>query len=198
MEGYIKLYRQLMDWEWYQDGNTFRVFMHLLLLANYQDHKFRGLDIKRGQVLTSHKNISSDLKLSVKNVRTAINHLKETGEVASKPAGGGVLITIENFEKYQGGPLISGEWSVTANGEQVASKWRAGGEQVATYNKDNKDNKDKKENNYKRESRERDQSEISDIELRKRLLAGCKDHIVPDALSDMHRLWIESLNGDRS
>ena len=46
---WIKIYRSLLDWEWYDDINTCRLFIHLLLTANYEDKKWHGMVIKRGQ-----------------------------------------------------------------------------------------------------------------------------------------------------
>jgi len=51
--GWIKLHRKLLDWEWYDDVNTTRVFLHLLMVANHKDNNWRGITIKRGQKLTS-------------------------------------------------------------------------------------------------------------------------------------------------
>ena len=59
---WIRAYRSLMDWEWYRDGNTMRVWMHLLLKAEYQDREYRGVVIRRGQVLYSHKDFADELR----------------------------------------------------------------------------------------------------------------------------------------
>lgn len=57
--------QKLINWEWYQDGNTCRLFIHLLLLANYEDKYWQGQLIKRGQLVTSLEHLSDDLGLSV-------------------------------------------------------------------------------------------------------------------------------------
>ena len=33
MEGYIQIHRKILEWEWFDDHNTFRLFMYLLLKA---------------------------------------------------------------------------------------------------------------------------------------------------------------------
>ena len=132
MTGYIKLYRQMTEWEWYKDANTKAVFLHLLLMANHAPKRWRGIEIKRGQHLTSIKKLSTELGLSVKNVRTALKHLENTGEVASKAANRWTLITVEKYENYQGDTSEGGK----QNGKQVANKWQTGGKQVATNNND--------------------------------------------------------------
>ena len=101
-QGFIKLHRSILSWEWYSDEITVRVFLHLLLNANWEDSKFKGYDIPRGSLVTSYASIANALNISVKNARTAINHLKTTGEVATKAASKFSIITIINWEKFQG------------------------------------------------------------------------------------------------
>ena len=152
MEGYIKIHRSMLDWEWYQDANTARVFLHLLLVANWKPSKWHGVEIGRGQRLTSYAGIAKEIRLTVKNVRTAISHLKSTGEVTVKATNRYLLVTIENYDKYQafideGGTPI-GTQNGTQPGNMVAGKWQASGRQVAT-NEERKERKEgKKENSY--------------------------------------------------
>ena len=79
--GYIKLYRSLLTWEWYQDANTLRLFLHLILTANHFERKWRGITVKRGQRVCSYADLSGELGLSLQGVRTAVKHLKSTGEL---------------------------------------------------------------------------------------------------------------------
>ena len=51
--GYIKLYRKMTKWQWYSDEVMFRVFMHLLLTANYEPAYWRDVKIERGQTVVS-------------------------------------------------------------------------------------------------------------------------------------------------
>ncbi len=101
MEGWICLYKKLINWEWYQDGNTCRLFIHLLLLANYEDKYWQGQLIKRGQLVTSLEHLSDDLGLSVQQIRTSIKKLKSTGEITSKATNKYTLVTVERYEDYQ-------------------------------------------------------------------------------------------------
>lgn len=52
-EGFIKLYRKMLEWGWYDDGPTKDVFIHLLLIASYEDKFYRGIPLERGQVVTT-------------------------------------------------------------------------------------------------------------------------------------------------
>ncbi len=98
---YIKLDRNILDWGWYTDGNTFRVFLHLLLTANIKPHKFLGVEIGRGELATSYNSLSETLGISTRSVRTAISHLKTTGEVTIKRHPHFTVISIPNYDSYQ-------------------------------------------------------------------------------------------------
>ena len=98
---FIKLSRKIQSWRWYQDANTMRVFIHILLNANVYDHDFENITVKRGQWVTSQKRIAEQLNLSLKNVRTALDHLKSTNEVAIKTTSKYSIITVKNYNQYQ-------------------------------------------------------------------------------------------------
>ena len=141
MNGFILLYRQITDWEWYQNPNTFRVFLHILLKANFTDGRFEGREIKRGQCVTSLDHLSKETKLSVKEVRTALNHLIGTGELASESCNRYRIITVVKYNDYQ----TEGK----QNGSQEASEGQAKGKQGASegqqYKKNNNNNNVKME-----------------------------------------------------
>lgn len=99
--GFIKLHRKMTRWEWYHDTSTFILFIHLLLTVNYEPRSFQGRMIERGQRIASYSSLSKETRLSVKSVRTAINHLKSTGEVAIETTSKYSIITINNYDLYQ-------------------------------------------------------------------------------------------------
>lgn len=101
MSGWIKLHRQIVDWEWYTDHNTFRVFIHLLLTANHKDKKYRGIELKAGSIVTSRDILAIATGLSVRQVRTALDKLKTTNELTIKTSSQGTIIEIVNYSKYQ-------------------------------------------------------------------------------------------------
>ena len=99
--GFIVLHRKIIKWEWYTDNNVFKLFLHLLLRANHEDKYWRGILVKRGQLITSIKHLSEETGLSIKQVRTALDKLKSTGEVVSKGQSRYTLVTIEKYSDYQ-------------------------------------------------------------------------------------------------
>lgn len=104
---YLKIFYSLMDWEWFHDPNTLLIFIHLLLLANRKPQKYEGSVINRGEVLASFDFLAKNSGLSVRNVRTAIEHLKSTGEVTSRKIGKTTVYSVVNYDRYQSADKIS-------------------------------------------------------------------------------------------
>ena len=138
--GFIVLHRSILNWGWYNDKNTKLLFIHLILTANYAPKEWKGRKIGVGQRVASLSKLSNEIGLSIKEIRTSLKHLQETGEVACESNNQYTVITIKNYEKYQS------RASATAGGghstRQPRGNRRASeGQQL---NKDNKDNKEKK------------------------------------------------------
>lgn len=98
---YIKLFRKILSWEWYGDTNTFRVFMHILLRANYEPSRYMGHEIPAGACVFGRQKWAEELGLSERQVRTAINHLKSTNEITVKATNKFSIITVENWAFWQ-------------------------------------------------------------------------------------------------
>ena len=102
-DAFIKLYKKMLKWEWYYDTNTFRLFMHCLLKANWQDGSWRGVEYEAGQFITSLSKLSQETGLSVHQIRGSLERLKTSGELAIKTTNKYRVITVNNWNKYQVG-----------------------------------------------------------------------------------------------
>ena len=149
MEGWIQLHRQMTEWEWYDDANPCRIFLHCLLKANWKEKRWRGINIPRGSFFTSSEHLASDLKLSRQETRSALNKLKSTGDITTKPTSSGLLVTVCKFDTYNldghsnqppNQPPNQPASNQLATSEQPASNQRA-----TTTEKGNKDNKETRE-----------------------------------------------------
>ena len=101
--GYVKIHRKIEDWGWYKVTNTKSVFLHLILTAELKDGEFKGHELKRGDVGTMVLRLSSELGLTVSQVRTALKNLIKTGEITQKPTKKFTIITVCNWEYYNDG-----------------------------------------------------------------------------------------------
>ena len=101
MEGWIKIHRGLLDWEWYSDTNCVRLALHLLLKANFQTRRWRGITVERGQLVTSRAALARETGLSEREVRTAVSKLEKSDFLTSRATSYYTVVTICNYERYQ-------------------------------------------------------------------------------------------------
>lgn len=134
-EGFVKLYRRIVNWEWYTDANTIRVFIHLLLKANHKATKWRGQIIERGSFISSYGIIARELRLTVQKVRTSFLKLISTGEITYKSTSQYSIITINNYELYQE--------NNKQNNNQITNNQQTNNKQITT-NKNEKNEKNER------------------------------------------------------
>ena len=131
---YVKISRKILEWEWYTDVNTKVLFLHILLKANWKPGRFQGIEVPRGSFVTSLQNLAAETGLTIRNVRTALKHLENTGEVTSNRHAKFSVITIKNYDKYQ-----SSDNQVTVNRQssdnQVTTIEEGKKERKEEYNK---------------------------------------------------------------
>lgn len=101
MDGFIKLYKKIENWQWYKDSTTLHLFIDLLLDANYEDSKVGFEIIKRGQCLTSLKRMHERTGLTIKQIRTALDKLEKSGEIGKQTTSRNSIITINKYNDYQ-------------------------------------------------------------------------------------------------
>lgn len=130
--GWVKLHRKLLEWEWYEDAHMVHLLVHLLLTASHEERRYKGLTIKRGQVVTSIKELAEALGASETSTRRRIKRLKSGGFLTIKVAHRITTITICNYDSYQ--------TKEKSSGEIVAEKRRKNGGKVAESH-NNRNNK---------------------------------------------------------
>lgn len=101
MAGWIKLHRSLLDWEWYKDHNTTRVLIHLLVSVNYEDKRWKGVDVKAGSIITSYSNLSNDIGLSIQQIRTILKRLKINKQINIQSTNKFIHISLIKWEELQ-------------------------------------------------------------------------------------------------
>lgn len=119
---FIKLYPQMTQWEWYEDANCVRLFLHLMLTVNSLPGKWKGMDIPAGSRPTSSIQLSRELKMPRTTLGRTLDRLQKTGEVDIRTDSKWTLVTLRNWAKYQSGRLEPDTYSDTKrtpNGHQT-------------------------------------------------------------------------------
>ena len=100
--GFIITDRNIVYWRWYTVPGMLHLFMHLILMANFKEGMWQGIIVKRGQLITSRNRLSRETGLTEKEVRTGLKRLQRTGEIVIKATNQYSMITICNYDTYQG------------------------------------------------------------------------------------------------
>lgn len=113
-KSYLKLYRQILNWEWHEDAYAVSLFIHLLAMANYlPDYKFRGKAQRVGELHTSLPKLAAATGMHINTVDAKLKQLQSTGEIEVKTSNKGVDIYICQFAKMQAIKISSGTPSGT-------------------------------------------------------------------------------------
>ncbi len=103
MKGWIKVFRQITDWELYRDINSKVLFLHLLLTAAYTDYTTSdGFVVHAGCCFTSIRQLADETGLSIRQVRTALERLEATHSLTQLSTHRGTLIKLEKWAFFQG------------------------------------------------------------------------------------------------
>ena len=120
--GYIKLSKKILSWAWYDNISIFKIFIHLLLTAEYQERKIGRLTLERGQAFISQRKMAKINGLSYKQVRNALECLQDTGEIEMRSTSKGTIITICNYTKYQDFVVYQGRTGGAQRAHKTAHK----------------------------------------------------------------------------
>lgn len=98
---WIKLHRKFIEWEWFDKPEMVQIFIFLLISANYRRNEWRGIQIKRGQFVTSVAKIQEKTGLSRQTIRTCLDKLKSTNEITIETTNRYTMVTITGYDDYQ-------------------------------------------------------------------------------------------------
>jgi len=101
IDGYIRLHRKMVNWEWFCCDKTFKLFIFCLMMANWEPKKWKGKTIERGQFITSYAKLSEQTGLTIRSVRTCLDNLVLTHELTRQSTNHYTLISILNYNNYQ-------------------------------------------------------------------------------------------------
>ena len=151
-EGYIKLYRQIQDCDIWVDDSPFdrrSAWVDLLLMANHSDKEmlFDGqlITVKRGQRVTSVRRLAERWGWGKDKVSKYLTLLERFGMIEKSADSRRTLITIVNYDKFQGSDVQ----------EQTVSRQSADTEQTPSRHRPATNKNDKNDNNDKNDKKER-------------------------------------------
>ena len=141
--GWVKIYRVSIEKDWLKNSKLWTFWIYCLLKATHTPFiakvGFQEVPLLPGQFMFGRKVASKETDLTEQNIRTCIQYLIKSKNLTIKSTNKYSIITIVNWEFYQGA-----EDKSTSN---LTSNQPATNQQLTTY-KNNKNKKNVKNNKH--------------------------------------------------
>lgn len=95
--GFVKLPRNIAQKSWFKEQNTMQLYIVLLLNAAFKDIDRGGYTIHAGQYATSRSKLMEMTGLTERQTKTAISHLKASGDITVESNTRFSIITLNNY-----------------------------------------------------------------------------------------------------
>jgi hypothetical protein len=145
-QGYIKLYRSLLDNPIIKKPDYLCIWNCLLLQANHKETSFIFNNIKQllepGQLITGRKVLSDKTGIAESQVYKILNYLEKEQQIRLQKNNKFTLITILNWEKYQGNGTTEIDETEQPSNNQVTTKEQPSNTYKNVKNVNNDKNKD--------------------------------------------------------
>lgn len=99
---FVKIYRRMLNWDWYTDIPVKVLYLHCILRANWKPDEWRGIAIERGQFVTSLQSLALETGLTLQQIRTALSKLIDNRLITDFVMGKKRVITVLNYDSFQG------------------------------------------------------------------------------------------------
>ena len=140
--GFAKIHRSILEWEYYTDLTTFKLFLHLVLKANIKDVRYMGQTVPRGSLVIRERVIGEECGLTYQEVRTALKKLLTTGEITKKSTNKFTVVSLVNYSLYQ--DEVNGKQRTT--NEQSTHHQRTINAPLTHIEEEEKEEKERKKN----------------------------------------------------
>lgn len=150
MEGFVKIHRKIVDWEWYKDIPTRLLFEHLIYISNHKEKKWQGNVIERGSCVTSIASLSFQTGLTPQQVRTALKKLQSTNDITKLSNNKNTVIIITNYNKYQDVQQANQQTNNNQDNKQSTNNQQTNNKQITTNKNDKNDKNDNNDKNIKK------------------------------------------------
>lgn len=141
--GWIALYRKVLDNPISSKPDYLSIWIHLLLMANHEETSFiwnnKKQIVKKGQLLTGLKVLSKKTGVAQGTVYRILNYLENEKQIEQQKTTKFTIITIVNWDTYQS--------CGKQNEKQIENRLKTDEKQIETYNNDNNVNNVNNDNN---------------------------------------------------
>lgn len=153
-DSWLKLYRKAQNSAAFQDPITWKVWTAILMGANWKRGQLlNGQILEPGQMLINQQEFSAILRISRQQLRTRFLYLKVQENITTKATNRGTLVTVCNWETYQGTDEDDQPADQPASNQQATSKQPTSNQQATTEEEEERRRKKKEEGKEGEEER---------------------------------------------
>ncbi|PAY16659.1 hypothetical protein CKO51_25450 [Rhodopirellula sp. SM50] len=108
MNGFIKLHRKILHSDVAADEGTFHTFAMIIMTCNWKRARFKGREILPGQMVFAWRTLPERLQgampkpIAIGTLRKRVGELVQIGAVKLESTPKYSILTVVNWEKYQG------------------------------------------------------------------------------------------------
>lgn len=135
--GFIAIHRQMLEWKYYYSETAVKLWIHILLKANWKDGYFLGVPIPKGSFATSIATLEKETGISHNTIRKWLKRFESDGQIEVKSTNRFTTIKVANYAMFQDiSPHRGGELYGEQGGELYGERC---GDNRTTINKNNKE-----------------------------------------------------------
>ena len=101
MNGWVKIYRSMLYWEWADVPEMVALWVRLIIRAAHDDQQWHGQTITRGQFVTTLDKLAAETGITVRQLRTCLDRLKDSNQIVTQTTNKNTIITICKYDSYQ-------------------------------------------------------------------------------------------------
>lgn len=100
--GYIKLFRQIEDWRFWDSPKHTQVWVHLLIKANWKETGYKyGQELKPGETVITLRSFAEECGISRSTLVRVLNDLQEAQQIDRSLRQGKTFIKVHNYAVFQ-------------------------------------------------------------------------------------------------
>lgn len=154
-KGFIQLSREFLNWQWYDDDSAMRVFLHLLLTANFTCVQWHGMTIERGQRVITLNSLADEIGVSKTCILKTLKKLEKSGDIEQSATSKFTVITVKNYDDFT---------MCLPSGDQMGTNEKPMRDRKETAYYNNNNNKENKNNNFIKKSNSKSSFDIDELE----------------------------------
>ena len=121
-KGYIRIDRAIKDWEYWDVPEATALWLHILVNANWKKGYFKGIEVNRGEFITSISHLAKDVGLTYQQTRSYLEKLEKAQNITRKTTNKYTVISVVKYDTYQALEGANQHTKQQTNNKQITNK----------------------------------------------------------------------------